>query len=69
MRHSATKIEQNAASFLPINIPTYVSGSVSAAAAAVVNRFEDLGNVVVTNTTHICIDNLRTAAMLVVDEC
>ena len=46
-----------------------VSGSVSAAAATVINRFENLGNVVVTNWAHICIDNRRTAAMLVVNEC
>ena len=34
-----------------------------------INKLADLGNVVVTNETHICIDNRRTAAMLVVNEC
>jgi hypothetical protein len=40
-----------------------------AAAAAAINAFEDLGNVVVINWTHICIDNHRTAAMLGINEC
>jgi hypothetical protein len=58
-----------AASIFPANIPTYVSGVRPAAAAAAINAFEDLGNVVVTNWTHICIDNHRTAAMLGINEC
>jgi len=63
------KIEHMASSVFPTNIPLYVSGARPVAAAAAINAFEDLGNVVVTNWTHICIDNHRTAAMLGINEC